>query len=272
MFVAGSLRRLLYLAALLLCASSCLTAEQIPVRYVEGTLRGFIAVQDDAGKLMAEGDLIQTVHGDRVTEHVVFHFKDGSLDDETTVFTERKTFRLVSDHHIQRGPFFPHPTDTNIDMHSGQVTVRTTNKDGKEEVDSEHMKLPPDLANGMTSILSRNLSPHATKTEVGMIVTTPKPRLVKLVFTPSGEDGPFSVAGSSRKSVRYDVKIDLGGVAGVIAPLIGKQPPDIQMWVVPGEAPLSIKEKTILYSGGPVLTFEMTSPTWPPSPDGRIVK
>jgi hypothetical protein len=53
--------------------------------------------------------MIQIADGNKVTTEMVFHFKDGSLYDEKTVFSQDRTFRLLSDHLIQKGPFFPHP-------------------------------------------------------------------------------------------------------------------------------------------------------------------
>ena len=36
----------------------------------------------------------------------------GSVDDETATFSQEHDFRLIiSDHHIQKGPSFPHPTE-----------------------------------------------------------------------------------------------------------------------------------------------------------------
>jgi hypothetical protein len=61
------------------------------------------------------------VHGDRVTSRLIFRFRDGSIDDDVTVFTQRRVFRLVSDHHIQRGPSFPKPLDFLIEMPSGTL-------------------------------------------------------------------------------------------------------------------------------------------------------
>jgi hypothetical protein len=95
------------------------------------------------------GDLFQVVRGDQVTSRLLFRFKDGSVDDETAVFSQRGDFQLITDHHIQKGPSFPHPMDLSIDVRSGQVTVRSPGKDGKEEVKSEHLDLTPDLVNGL---------------------------------------------------------------------------------------------------------------------------
>ncbi|MEI9969517.1 MAG: hypothetical protein WDM87_13180 [Terracidiphilus sp.] len=55
----------------------------------------------------------------------------------------------------------------------------------------------------------------------------------------------------------------LGGIAGVVAPLIGKAPPNIQIWAVTGAAPTFVREQGPLYADGPVMTIELISPIWP---------
>src|SRR5258708_30777312 len=121
--------------ALLICAlQPGAPAEPIPVRYVEGTVHGFLALRSKEGRVLAVGDLFQVVSGDRVTSRLLFRFKDGSVDDETAVFSQRGNFQLITDHHIQNGPSFPHPMDLSIHVPSGQITVRSTGKDGKEDV------------------------------------------------------------------------------------------------------------------------------------------
>jgi len=53
--------------------------------------------------------------------------------------------------------------DVSIDVPSGQVTVRSTGKDGKEEVKSEHLDLPPDLINGLILSISKNIRPKSRR-------------------------------------------------------------------------------------------------------------
>lgn len=239
-----------------------LHADPVTVRYTQGALHGFVEMRDGNGRVVASGDVTRTIHGASVTSRTTFHFKDGSIDDETTVFSQHHNFQLISDHHIQKGPSFPHPTDLMIDAHSGQVTVRTTNKDGKEEVKTDHMDLKPDLANGIVPILVENLRPSAPATTVSMIVATPKPRLVKLVITHTGEDS-YTLAGTERKATHYTIKIDLGGVTGMVAPIVGKAPPDIQVWTIPGDATTFAREQGPIYPEGPMMTIQLASPTWP---------
>ena len=240
-------------------------ADPVLVRSVAGTIHGFLELRSEDGQVVASGDSFQVVRGNRVTSRTVFHFKDGSIDDETTVFSQRHTFQLISDHRIQKGPSFPHPTDVLINAQTGEVTVHSTAKDGKEEVKTDHLDLPPDLANGLVPVMLQNLPSTAPVTTVSMVVVTPKPRLVKLVITNIGDDKCF-VAGSSRTAIRYDIKVNLGGVAGVVAPIIGKAPPDIQIWTIGGDATTFARERGPLYPEGPMMTIQLASPTWPDTP------
>jgi hypothetical protein len=251
-----------FIATLICTLQPAVLAEPVPVRHLEGTVHGFLALRTKGGDVLAVGDLFQVIRGDRVTSRLLFRFKDGSVDDETAVFSQRGNFQLITDRHIQKGPFFPHPMDLSINARSGQVTVRSTGKDGKEEVKTDHVDLPPDLYNGIILSIAKNILPATPETKVSMLVATPKPRLVKLAISPHGEE-PFSLVGSQRKAMRYEIKIELGGVAGVVAPLIGKQPPDIQIWIIGGQAPAFVKEEGPLYQDGPILSIQLTSPVWP---------
>ena len=241
------------------------SAEPIPVRYMEGTEHGFLVLRTKEGRILAVGDLFQVVRGDRVTSRLLFRFRDGSVDDETAVFSQRGHFQLMTDHHIQKGPAFPHPMELSVDVRRNQVTVRSAGKDGKDELTTDHLDLPPDLSNGMILSLMKSIRPDTPETKVSMVVAAPKPRLVKLAISPRGEE-PFSLAGSARKAMHYAVKIELGGLAGVIAPMIGKEPPDIHIWILGGVAPAFVKEEGPLYENGPIWNIQLTSPVWPRPP------
>ena len=250
--------------AIVLLQSGALRAEPIPVRYREGTNHGFLAVRTLEGKILAAGDLIQTVRKNVVVSRLVFRFRDGSVDDETATFSQEHDFQLLSDHHVQKGPTFPHPTDVSINTSTGRVRVRYTDK-GKDKVETKRMDLPPDLANGIILDILKNLRPDTAETKVSYLAATPEPRLVKLSIVPQGEDN-FSVVGTTYKATLFVLKVELGGLTGVIAPLIGKQPPDTKVWVVASGTPAFVKAEQSLYPGGPVWRIEMTSPAWPNAP------
>lgn len=243
-----------------LLASSGLAAQQVPVRHLEGTFHGFLALSTLQGKTLAAGDLTEVVHGDKVTMRTVFYFKDGSIDDETTVFSQDRVFRLLSDHHVQKGPSFPHPMDVMIDASSGQFTVKYSER-GKQKELREHLKLPGDLANGLLPIFIENMRPGTHEMNVSYLAATPKPRLVKLAISSQGES-KFSAAGRGYAATHYVVKTEIGGAAGFIAPILGEQPKDIHVWILEGIAPAFVKLEGQLYQGGPVWRIEMTSPVW----------
>ena len=238
-----------------------LPAEPVAVHFQEGSVRGFLSLRTSDGKLLASGDLTQVAHGNHVVFHVVFRFKDGSLDDETAIFSQQGAFRLLTDHHIQKGPSFPKPSDIFVNVSTGNVTVRSMDK-GRRKVESIHIDLPSDLANGVILDILKNILTTTKETKLSYLAATPKPRLVKMTITPQPEE-TFLVAGAHHKATRFEIKIDLGGIAGIIAPLVGKQPATINVWVAEGEVPAFVKSVGPLYVGGPIWTIEMTSPVWP---------
>src|SRR5438477_175207 len=107
------------LATLLACAAPFqtipLTAEQVRVRHMEGLMHGFLALRTLDGRRLADGEMTQIAEGDRVTSRLIFRFKDGSVYDDTTIFSQQGAFRVLSDHLVQRGPSFKQPMCSWID-------------------------------------------------------------------------------------------------------------------------------------------------------------
>jgi hypothetical protein len=242
--------------------SGIASASPVAVRYKEGLIHGFLVLRTLDGVAIAAGDLSQVARGDQITTQLAFRFKDGSRQEETTVFSQRGHFRLISYHLVQKGPSFKNASDLSVTCATGQVTVRYTDNDGKEKVANERLALPPDLGNGLIPTLLMNIRGGTRQIEVPMVVAAPKPRLVKIVVNAQGTE-PFSLAGLSREAMHYVAKVDLGGVAGVVAPVVGKQPPDSQIWILAGEAPVFLKSETQSYMGGPMWRIELVSPVWP---------
>jgi hypothetical protein len=238
-----------------------LLGQTVAVRHAEGLVHGFLILRTLDGTPLADGDLIQTSRGDRVTTRLVFRFKDGSIHDETAVYSQRQRFRLITNHLVQKGPTFPQPLDMSIDGASGRVTVRYAD-DGKQKVETDRIEVPPDLANGLILTLLKNVQTGARPKTVSLVAATPKPRLVKLAITAAGVE-PFSTGGAARKATHYVLKVEIGGISGVLAPLLGKQPPDSHVWILGGEAPAFVKSEQPLYLGGPLWRIELVSPVWP---------
>jgi hypothetical protein len=237
-------------------------AEQVAVRYREGLVHGFLVLRDMAGASLADGELLQSARGDRVTSRLVFHFKDGSLLDETAVFSQRGQFRLITDRLIQKGRTFRQPIEMSIDVASGRVVVHYEDDDGEPKVADEHMELPADLANGMILTLLKNLRPNAPLPTLSMVAATPKPRLVKLALSSAGQDR-FTLGRTAHRAIHYVVKVEIGGFAGLVAPIVGKQPEDSHVWILGGEAPAFVKSQGPMVPGGDIWKIELVSPAWP---------
>jgi hypothetical protein len=256
-----SVKRFVRIFVTVIALAAVTYSAPVPVRHTEGLLRGFLVLSALDGTHLAEGDLSQVCTNDRVTNHLVFRFKDGSVHDETVVFSQRGNFRLLSYHLVQKGPSFTPHTDLSFDS-SNLVKVRSAERDGAEKAFADQMDIPDDVANGLVLTLVKNIRPNVPLTTVSMVATTPKPRLVKLAITPQGED-TFSVSGLKYTANHYVVKVDIGGFEGALAKLLKKNPPDIHVWTLGGEAPGFVKLEGPLFYGGPIWRIELASPVWP---------
>jgi hypothetical protein len=256
MYRFSGLRFNVLVVAILLRAN--LPADPIRVRHLQGSAHGFVVLKTLDGTRLATGDMTQSVHGDRVTSRLVFRFRDGSVDDDTTVFSQRGVFRLISDHHIQRGPSFPKPMDVLINAVTGQITSRS--KDGKLRQD--HLDLPPDVSNGLPPNLLMNILPSIPETKLSFVAPTEKPRLIQVSIKPAGEV-PFTIGGTKRKAIDFVLHPELGGVLGMLAPIVGKQPADYHIWILGGASPAFIREEGQMYEGGPIWRVEQISPRFP---------
>ena len=113
----------------------------------------------------------------------------------------------------------------------------------------------------MIITLLKNINRKAMPKTLSYIAATPKPRLVKFELSVGGTE-PFTVAGARRQATHYVLKIDIGGLAGVIAPLIGKQPEDSHIWIMEGEAPAFVRSLAAMAMGGPLWRTDLVSPVW----------
>lgn len=240
------------IAAFFLPAS--LWSSPIPVIQRQGTLHGFLLLVDDKGNEIAAGDQINTLKGDLIESRLLFRFNDGSIDDETAIYKQGSVFELIRDHHIQKGPSFPTPADITIDVPSGQVTWID---DSKRK--TQHMTLPNDLVNGLIGLTVQNFPAKSSEMQASYLAISSKPRVVNILIKPDGSDHA-QLGKSNRKLDRYNLHFDLGGVVGFIASVIGKQPPDLKLWVTDGPTPVFVKLHGPLYLGGPYWTMQLAAP------------
>jgi hypothetical protein len=244
----------------LVCASLALgagaAAQPITVTHVQKPMHRFMVARDETGKIIANGEFTQSTQGDEVTMRMTYRFMDGSVDDETTTYTQRGTFRLVRNHHIERGPFFSHPSDFSIEAATGMATRRTVGSDGKTHDESAHIDLPDDVSNGFVGTLLLNVAPNTAPFRVGILAPVGSGRLIRILISAEGEK-PFQMEGKTLKAAVFRIHPELGGIVGWIAPLIGLQPKDVMVWVLEGDDPAVVRIVGQLGGFGPVVSSEL---------------
>ena len=258
-----STARGLRITLVLMLACSAAHAEPIAVRAREAPGYGVLALRGVDGKVLAHGELVQTVNGERVESQLSFRFRDGSRSDEKLSFTQTKVFVLRSYQVSQRGPSFPSPLEVTFDASSGRYTVRTQeNGPASTKTLEGKIDFPSDVYNGMLSVLIRNL-PATDRTRVHMMAFTPKPRLVEVELVPAGDD-TFYVGGAKRRARQYRADLELPGLFGIAAAMVGKDPPDLRYWFTMGPVRSFLRFEGPFYVNGPIWRIEMDAPRWSP--------
>jgi hypothetical protein len=215
-----------------------------------------MVARSEAGNIIASGEFSQVVEGDEVTMRLTYKFVDGSIDDETTMYRQQGTFRLIRNHHIQKGPFFVKPVDFAVEAATGIATNRTTDKNGNIHVESHHTDLPDDLANGFVGTLLLNVGQNTPPFRVGILAPVGSGRLIGILISAEGEQS-FHTVGQTFKATVFRIHPELGGIVGVIAPLIGLQPKDVTVWIWEGKEPAVVRIVGQLGGYGPVVSSEL---------------
>jgi hypothetical protein len=234
------------------------TAAPVNVRFTESASRGFIALYGEGAEPLAHGEVVQIPRGDRIESRMLIRFKDGSVYDETVTFTQRKVFRLVAYKLTHKGPSFPE-AEYAFDRDTRHYRARHDDETSEGTLD----EIPEDLHNGMTGVLLRNLSAGAGATG-HILVFTPKPRVLRSEMRVEGEDKFY--VDTARTAARYLVKLEIGGLTGKIASLIGKEPPDLRYWIATGPVPAFVKFEGAMFLNGPRWRIELAPPRWPSAP------
>jgi hypothetical protein len=250
-----------YFLALFVTCVQPAAADPVAVRFAEGMTHGFLALRTPDKGFVASGDLMQVVRRGAVESRMVFRFKDGSLLDETVVFTQDRVFTLQSYRLLQKGPVFNEDSEISMERKSGKYQVKTTARDGKESVLDGTVVLPPDTYNGMVLNVAKNLRPGATAS-VHMVAFTPTARLIELEVAPAGEHKVL-VGDLAKSATHYVFKPKPGAWLTAISTLLGRMPPDSHAWILTDEVPAFVRYVGPLHAMGPVWHLELDSPRWP---------
>lgn len=237
-------------------------AAPVAVRFPEGLTHGFLVLRTLDGALIASGDLLQSVRGAEVESRMVFRFNDGSLLDETVVFTQERVFALQRYRLLQSGPVFGEDTEISLERASGKYRVKTIAHRGRAEAVTEGtLVLPPDTYNGMVINIAKNL-PRGARETVHIVAFTPAARLVQLEVTQVGAHTVL-VGELAKTATHYVFSPKPGAWLTFLATLTDRMPPDSHAWIVSDELPAFVRFEGPLHPAGPAWRIELASPRWP---------
>ena len=232
------------------------------VRFTEGMARGFLLVSDAKGARIGSGDFLQTSREGEIKSRTLLNFKDGSLHDETVVFSQQPNFIMKSYHLVQKGPAFDNDMEASVERATGKYLVKTkAHKGGAEKVLDGKLDLPLDVYNGMVPTVAKNLVRGARNT-IHMITFTPTPRVVELEMVPSGEDKVL-IGELKKSALHYVLKPKLGILLGAGAALLGRTPPDNHLWIITADVPAFVRFDGPLAPERPIWSIKLASPVWP---------
>jgi hypothetical protein len=259
---AGPITLCLLVFAVVSFWGSTLHAAAVTVRFTEGMVRGFLVLSNTHGERLASGDFLQVGREGEIKSRTLLKFKDGSVHDETAVFSQEHSFILRSYRLVQKGPAFNDDMDITLERATGKYRVKvTSHKDRKEKVLEGKLDLPQDVYNGMVPTVAKNL-PKGARETVHMVAFTPTPRIVELEMIPSGEDKVL-IGDLKQSAVHYVLKPKLGLLLKLPAAVLGRTPPDNHLWVITTDVPAFVRFDGPLATDAPIWRVELTSPVWP---------
>ena len=266
---ASLLAGLVVMVTVLLVAGR-VSAKSVAVSFAEGAAHGYLGVRDGSGESIGHGELLQTVRGNLVESRLVFRFKDGSLFDEKTTFSQRRVFTLQKYRLIQRGPSFPEELDISMDRKSGRYRVRSrAGPDQSEAVTAGRLDMPPDAYNGLIGTLLKNLPTRKSAT-VRIVAFTPEPRLITLDLRPEAKE-PVQVGDLLKTATRWVLKPQIHGVVHFFGKVLGQLPDEFRyrFWIIHDGIPAFARFEGPLHLMGPVWRVEVLSPRLAGSPTGK---
>jgi hypothetical protein len=250
----------LVLALVALGVTATAHAAPVKVRLPEGAVRGLLVLNTIDGQAIAHGELVQRPDGPRINSRLSLAFLDGSVWDEQVTFSQDGVFRLETYRLVQRGPSLP-TSEIEFNRRDQRFKARTQERKDDEIKDaSGPLDVPADVYNGMALVLLKNLPPGEGGSGQ-MVVFTPKPRLIRMDLVREGEDD-VRLGALGKKAIRYLVKLDVRGLAGVLAAVLGKDPPDGRYWLLAGDVPAFVRFAGAMYLNGPTWRLEHSTVEW----------
>jgi hypothetical protein len=197
--------------ALVLAASP---AAPIDVLHAPGALHGFPSMSDEAGEVIADGELSQQRRRSRLTVRLRWEFADGLVVEERDVFRvgrtlEQRRFSWVETREgVEQRAF-------EVDLRTGRAEARVR-RDGELERERAQLELPAGRAFAGYGIglaaAELPLRVEGDEAEITVVAFTPGPRAVAVKVRRGGPER-IDAAGRPIPCVRYTLRPQVPAIA-----------------------------------------------------------
>jgi hypothetical protein len=242
------------LAVAAMCAA--MPAWGVPLRWPEGTLRGFPVVRDASGQQIAEGTLTQWIEDGKLHVTGTYAFKDGRVVEEQTVLSQhpelaqlRWSWEERKGGEVQRS--------YSIDFTTGHAVAHKRGEDVREDHLDDAKQLGRAFAGVGFMYAVKNLVADLEKggeVELTAVAFTPKPRTVKVSVRRDQED-PLTMGGRTLGAERFVIHPEIP--LAFIAKLFVKAP-DQYLWFYKPSPPAFLRADIPLAEpSDPIIRIEL---------------
>lgn len=241
-------------AALLIIALLAAPTAAVELRSPPGALHGFPSMSDQAGEVIADGELVQERRGNRLFVQARWVFADGRIAQEAASFTlapelAQERYAWVE----RRGE--DELRRFEVDFGSGRAKSVVYEAGGEVDAKDEQLELAAGRAfagYGVALAASQLALEEGSSAELTFIAFTPGPRTVTLEVRNDGPS-PVSAAGRTIPCVRYTLHPKLPFPISVFV-----HPPDSYLWLTRSEPRALIRaEQNLAAKDDPRVTIDV---------------
>ncbi len=237
--------------ALLLAAVAA--AGPIPLRWPQGSLHGFPSMSDGSGNVVADGELTQELHGQRLEVRIRWSFRDGRVAVETDTFHAgrdlvQERFSWAEERAGEELRSFT------ADFERGRATS-AVRRGARVEREQAHLDLPRgrSFAGYGTALAVAQLGLAAGGTaEITFVAFTPKPHAVTLRVSQDREER-IPAAGRSIPCDRFTLHPEIPFPANVFV-----HARDAHLWLTRRAPPALLRaEQNLAAKDDPVVVIDV---------------
>jgi hypothetical protein len=226
----------------------------IAVRVAPGALHGFPSLSDEAGNVIADGELTQELRGEVLQVHVRWSFADGRRVDERAEFrvgeslVQRRFSWVETAGGAERRRF-------EVDFSTGRALAVTPDAKGGPEREEEQLELAAGRSftgYGIALAVGQLALPEGGEAELTFVAFTPKPRTVTLAVRRDGEER-VEAHGRSIRCDRYTLHPEIPFPVSLFA---GAR--DARLWFTRDPPPALVRaEQNLVEKDDPVVIVDV---------------